>query len=103
MHGSHGMRYKGKPQEESLGIPLIARGPGVARDRQVDTLAGIVDMPSTFLSLCGVPVPGRMVGRDLSPALAGDELEVDCVYCEGRLNIRDPAEFTERDAVSGYP
>ena len=33
MHGSHGMRYKGKPQEESLGIPLIVRDPGVARGR----------------------------------------------------------------------
>ena len=103
MHGSHGMRYKGKPQEESLGIPLIVRDPGGARGRETDVLAGIVDMPSTFLSLCGVPVPQTMMGRDLSPALSGQDVATNCVYCEGRLNIRETAEPTERDTVSGLP
>ena len=92
MHGCHAMHYKGKPHEESLGIPLLVRGPGVAAGCASDTPCTLVDLPPTLLSLAGVRVPGTMVGRDLSPALRGETLEDSCAYCEGRMQVRDPAD-----------
>jgi len=89
MHGCHGMHYKGKPQEESLGIPLIARGPGIPPGATPNGLASTVDVPPALLSLGGVPIPESMSGRDISPLLRGEDLEIDSVYCEGRMNVRD--------------
>lgn len=95
MHGSHGMHYKGKPQEESLGIPLIVCGPGIPQGAVLDDLACTVDVPPALLSLCGLPIPETMVGRDVSPLLRGEDMEIGSVYCEGRMNARDPARLEE--------
>lgn len=72
MLGSHGMRRKRKPHDESARVPGILRWPArVPRGRTVDTLFSHVDMPSTLLALAGLPVPENMQGADLSRVALG--------------------------------
>ncbi len=72
MLGSHGMRLKRKPHEESAGVPglmrWLARIPG---GRKVDTLFSHIDLPPTLLALAGLDVPSRMQGADLSRVALG--------------------------------
>ena len=58
---------KGNAYEESIGIPLIVRGPGVPVGR-TDAIALTIDLAPTLLDLAGVPVPEtrrRTVARPL--------------------------------------
>ncbi len=72
MLGSHGMRRKRKPHEESAGVPGLIRWPAkVPAGRVVDTLFSHVDMPATLLGLAGVPVPKAFQGADLSRVALG--------------------------------
>jgi arylsulfatase A-like enzyme len=77
MLGSHGMRLKRKPHEESAGVPGIIRWPArIPKGRVVDTLFSHVDMPATLLGLAGLPVPKRMQGADLSRVALGETAAV---------------------------
>ncbi len=72
MLGSHGMRRKRKPHEESAGIPGSVRWPAkIPRGEVVDTLFSHIDMPPTLLALCGLEVPSHMQGADLSRVAFG--------------------------------
>lgn len=72
MLGSHGMRRKRKPHEESAGVPGIIRWPAkIPAGRTVDTLFSHIDMPATLLGLAGLPVPAAMQGADLSRVALG--------------------------------
>jgi arylsulfatase A-like enzyme len=58
MLGSHGMRRKRKPHDESARVPGIIRWPArIPKDRVVETLFSHVDMAPTLLALAGVCVP----------------------------------------------
>jgi arylsulfatase A-like enzyme len=59
--------------EESLRVPLIARGPGVARGRIEPRMALNIDLAPTVLAACGLPVPSGTEGVSLAPLLRGDE------------------------------
>lgn len=72
MLGSHGMRRKRKPHDESARVPGIVRWPGkVPAGKVVDTLFSHVDMAPTLLALAGQPVPKAMQGSDLSKVARG--------------------------------
>lgn len=72
MLGSHGMRRKRKPHEESAGVPGLIRWPArIPQGRTVDTLFSHIDMPATLLGLAGLPVPKAMQGADLSRVALG--------------------------------
>lgn len=72
MLGSHGMRLKRKPYEESIRVPGIVRYPAKAKPGRVSrALWSHVDFAPTLLKLCGVDVPGDMQGADLSAEIAG--------------------------------
>ena len=76
MLGSHGLRRKRKPHEESAGVPGILRWPAkVPGGRVVDTLFSHVDMAPTLLALAGLEVPGNMQGSDLSAVALGRTTE----------------------------
>ena len=72
--GAHGIEpwMKKMPYEESLLVPFVMRWPGVL-DGGVrrDALTSPVDIFPSLCSLCGVPIPRTVVGRDLSAAWAG--------------------------------
>jgi choline-sulfatase len=69
--GSHQRMGKSTLNEESIRIPLIVRGPGVA-PRAVDRqAASLVDLAPTLLEMAGVAAPPSMQGRSLAPVLRG--------------------------------
>ena len=72
MLGSHGLRRKRKPHEESAGVPGLIRWPArIPAGREVDTLFSHIDMPATLLGLAGLTVPAHMQGADLSRVALG--------------------------------
>ncbi|HVJ89484.1 MAG TPA: sulfatase-like hydrolase/transferase [Labilithrix sp.] len=72
-HGDHGGRYHGTTvYEEQVRVPLVIVGPGVA-PRVVEPPVQTIDLLPTTLAALDVPLPPRLRGRDLGPALAGTE------------------------------
>jgi len=62
--GQHGLTAKGAfLYEDLLRLPFIVRWPGkVPAGRESPALQSLVDLAPTFLSACGLPVPGVMQG-----------------------------------------
>ncbi len=72
MLGSHGMRRKRKPHDESARIPGIMRWPSsIPQGQVVDTLFSHIDMPPTLLALTNTEIPKEMQGSDLSQVALG--------------------------------
>ncbi len=61
-HGAH-------LHPEVLDVPLIVRGPGLARGRRIRAPVAHVDLMPTLLELLGAPVPAGLMGRSLVPLL----------------------------------
>jgi N-acetylglucosamine-6-sulfatase len=57
------------PYEESLGVPLIFRGPGIARGRKINRQVANIDIAPTLTALAGVKAHRRMDGISLVPTL----------------------------------
>lgn len=59
------------PYEESIRVPLIVRGPGIAPGRTLDQMTGLVDLAPTLLDLAGAPreTIAETDGRSLVPLL----------------------------------
>ena len=71
--GEHGWFDKRWIFEESLRTPCLVRWPGVAKPgRTSEALTSVIDFAPTILSAAGLPVPGEMQGRDLTPILKGE-------------------------------
>jgi arylsulfatase A-like enzyme len=66
-HGSVG--HGTLPYEEVLRVPLIVRGPGVARGERRTELLHHLDLMPTLLELAGAPVPPEARGRSFAPLL----------------------------------
>jgi N-acetylglucosamine-6-sulfatase len=60
---------KGRPYEERVRVPLLARGPGIAAGRQAQKLALNTDFLPTFTDLASTQTPGYVDGRSLRPVL----------------------------------
>lgn len=54
MLGSHGMWFKNCMYEESAGIPLIIKGPGIPQNKEVDTNVSLIDIYPTILGCMGI-------------------------------------------------
>ena len=75
MLGSHGLRGKQCPWDESIRIPLLIKHPGLHDSKKgaIGYPINIPDIMPTILSLCGLPVPDTVEGRDCSGLIAGSE------------------------------
>jgi arylsulfatase A-like enzyme len=84
MHGSHGLHFKSKPEDESLHVPLFMRFPGkIAAGQKPETLISTVDIMPSILSMCGLkPIPTAF-GVDKSAAVLGGKVDCDSVYSMG--------------------
>ena len=91
--GSRGLAGKWSHFDESLRVPLVIAGPGVAGSRAsgpgrvIDEIASNVDLAPTLLDAAGVPVPAGCQGRSLAPLLAGGvpaDRRTD-LFCEHRM------------------
>ena len=73
-HGEHRRGDKRLAYEESIRIPLLLCGPGVAKPGSVPGQMVLnIDLAPTILDLAGAELPGKMQGRSLKPILAGDK------------------------------
>jgi arylsulfatase A-like enzyme len=70
-HGSLG--HLALPHEELLRVPLIARGPGIARGVRRSDMVHHLDLMPTLLELAGAPVPDDAQGRSFAPRLRPKE------------------------------
>ncbi len=72
MLGSHGLRLKRKPWEESIRVPGIVRYPRRVRaGRTSKAFFTHVDFAPTLLGICGLKPAQGMQGADLSAAILG--------------------------------
>ena len=73
--GMHGLPpwEKQYPYEETIKIPFIISGPGIAADERSDLLISPVDIMPTLCSLCSVSVPKTVEGMDLAEAVSGKD------------------------------
>jgi len=73
MLGSFRALGKGRPEERSLGVPLIVRHPRrFDGGRVVDVPVSLIDLLPTVLATVGEPVPADLPGRDLLPLIRGE-------------------------------
>lgn len=72
--GSHGLRAKQWPYEESVGIPLIVNDPRhpECAGRRLPHPTCTEDLFPTLLGLAGLPPPATLPGLDLSPLIWGE-------------------------------
>ena len=72
--GEHGFAGKWFGHEESIRVPLVIHDPRLPSDmrgRKLDEAALNIDIAPTMLAMAGVPVPGGMQGRNLTPVIHG--------------------------------
>ena len=75
MLGSQGEVKKQRPWEESIRVPFLLRWPERfgQNGREVDALLDTPDILPTLLSLCSLPVPETVEGRDFSATIQGGQ------------------------------
>ncbi|MAR10407.1 MAG: iduronate-2-sulfatase [Blastopirellula sp.] len=73
--GEHDFWAKVSLRDESAGVPLIISVPG-KQPAVCDSLVELLDLYPTVASLCGLEVPERVQGKDLSPLLDDPTQEV---------------------------
>ena len=69
--GEHRLGDKRVAYEESLRVPMVMRGPGIA-PRTSSALVLNLDVAPTVLDLAGVPVPAAMQGKSLARLLRSE-------------------------------
>ncbi len=83
MQGSHGLKNKCLPHEESAGIPLIMHVPGQPGGRVSDGLVSGIDMMPTCLELAGIAPVAGADGQSIAPFLRGEtDATCDAVFSE---------------------
>jgi len=91
--GSHGLRGKQNMYEHTVGVPMIFRGPGIARGKRFSAQMYLRDMFPTVCELAGVPVPETVEGRSVVPVLNGKTTSVHphvfCYYRDSQRMIRN--------------
>lgn len=98
MLGEHGLWQKFVFYDPSVGVPLLFRVPGVtAPGARCATPASLVQLVSTLLELCGIPVPSGLDGDSLVPCLREPQKTLDrTVYAEHNLHNAKLARFMIR-------
>ena len=74
MQGSHGLKNKQLPFEESSGIPLIVQAPNGLKGVLSDALVSGIDFYPTTLALVDSKPSISLPGKDFSPILFGEKL-----------------------------
>jgi arylsulfatase A-like enzyme len=88
MLGSHGMRTKEKPWDESVRVPLLLSYPTRfgSRGRTIEQPLGTPDIMPTLLGLCGVEIPETVEGVDVfarideAPDPESDGALIECIH-----------------------
>lgn len=87
--GSHGLLGKQDLYEHSTKVPLIISGPGVPKEQMSEALVYLYDLFPTLSSLCMLPAPPAVDGKDLQPVISGAKKSVrDALYTVYRNTVR---------------
>jgi iduronate 2-sulfatase len=79
--GEHDFWAKVSLRDESAGVPLIVSVPG-KKPGVCDSLVELIDLYPTVASLCGLDVPDRLQGKNISRMLDEPSCEVrDAAFC----------------------
>ncbi len=79
--GEHDFWAKVSLRDESAMVPLIIRMPG-KEPAVCDSLVELIDLYPTVANLCGLEVPDRIQGLDISPTLDDPEHQVrEAAFC----------------------
>ena len=90
MQGSHGLKNKCLPHEESSGIPLITYVPDLPGRGTSDALVSGIDMMPTCLDLAGLSPVTSVDGHSFAPILRGEqELSDNPVFSERGELVHD--------------
>lgn len=71
--GAHGLIGKQNLYEESIRVPLVVSGPGIARNKRTRAMCYLYDVLPTLGDLCGVNGPPSSEGKSLRAVLARGE------------------------------
>ena len=71
MLGDHDLWMKRQPYQASVGVPLVAAGPGTTAQTS-DAPVSVIDITATFLDYAGVRAPSGMDGRSVRPLMEGE-------------------------------
>lgn len=92
--GEHGLWQKRSLFEQSARVPMIIVAPGYKKAIQTDSPSELVDLYPTLASLCGLDIPGHVVGIDLSPLLKKPKKALkEIAFTEERRNVRGGKSF----------
>ena len=84
-HGCHfktrNAEYKRSCHDSCVHTPLVFGGGAICKKEKTDTLASLIDIPPTLLSLAGIPVPESYSGNIL-PVKEANTPERDCVFIQ---------------------
>lgn len=84
-HGCHfktrNSEYKRSCHDSSIHIPLVFGGGAVNKGEVIDSLASLIDIPPTLLSLADIAIPDSYSGNIL-PVCKKDVPERDCVFIQ---------------------
>jgi iduronate 2-sulfatase len=79
--GEHDFWAKVSLRDESAMVPLIVKVPG-KKPTVCHSLVELIDLYPTLASLCGLEIPPRLQGRDLSPLFDDPARSVrDAAFC----------------------
>jgi arylsulfatase A-like enzyme len=84
--GAHGQRNKQQPYNESVKIPFLLSYPRLFSEngKTSDVLLNSPDIMPTLLSMCDLPIPKGVEGKDLSNILKGkkkDNIKASLLSC----------------------
>lgn len=87
MLGNHGLYLKGPtPYEDLMRVTMVARGPGVGKNKVVGEPVSTLDLAATFYECAGVSKPYEMQSRSLMGLLAGKSETRDTAYSEWHVH-----------------
>jgi len=75
MFGEHGLIDKRNAYEESIRVPLLIRGPGVARNHVAEDIVANIDIAPTILAIAGIGQKEQFDGRSFYDIARGDVVE----------------------------
>jgi len=100
--GSHGLLGKQDLYEHSMNVPLILSGPGIPKEKVSDALVYLYDLFPTLSSLCQLPPPTGVDGKDLVQVIIGRSEGVrTALYTAYRNTVR--AVRTKEWKIIYYP
>ena len=73
--GNHGLWWKANYYEESIRVPFLIAGPGVAESVRRKEIVALTDLYPTLCTLCGLDAPEEIEGVDISCLLTHDAVD----------------------------